>query len=154
MTGRVESPIEHLERLSMPEPNSGCTLWLGKVDARHGYGLVIHRRTHYRAHRFAYESYVGPIDTGLVIDHLCRNRTCINPSHMEPVSIATNTMRGSGPSAMNAQRTTCVNGHAFDEANTRVSSRGTSTRRTCRACARQAFHQGKARRLGVPGAGR
>ncbi len=87
-----------------------------------------------RAHRFAYELLVGPIPDGLVIDHLCRVRHCVNPAHMEPVTRWENTLRGGSFSAVAARQTHCVNGHPFDEENTHVDRRGF---RRCRACNRE-----------------
>lgn len=67
-----------------------------------------------KAHRFAYEALVGPIPKGLEIDHLCFVRNCVNPGHMEPVTSAVNTLRSTGPTAANAAKDQCVNGHPFD----------------------------------------
>src|SRR5690242_12219501 len=63
------------------------------------------------AHRFAYELVNGPIPKGLVIDHLCRNRRCLNPAHMEAVTGIENVLRGASPWARNAQKTLCKRGH-------------------------------------------
>jgi hypothetical protein len=76
------------------------------------------------------ELFVGPIPEGLVIDHLCRNRGCINPTHMEPVTNAENVLRGEGPTAVNARKTHCKRGHPFDDVNTYVYAKG----RACRMC--------------------
>ncbi len=77
---------------------SGCIEWTGVMD-RHGYGtLDMPDRTKKLAHRLAYELQVGPIPDGLVIDHLCRNRRCVNVAHMEPVTRAENSLRGESPS--------------------------------------------------------
>lgn len=76
------------------DPDTGCWEWAG---ARHeaGYGIVgTNRDGTFRAHRIAYEHHVGPIPDGLQLDHLCRNRGCINPEHVEPVTNAQNTRRG------------------------------------------------------------
>lgn len=81
---------DRLERWSIPEPNSGCVLWLGALTWD-GYGYIGLRDAagkayNVRAHRAAYELRVGPIRDGLVIDHLCRVRCCINPDHLEVVT--------------------------------------------------------------------
>jgi hypothetical protein len=86
-----------------------------------------------QAHRFAWELLRGAIPDGLTLDHLCRNRRCVNPDHLEPVTAVENTMRGQAPHAINARKTHCLRGHAFDEENTYVRSDGA---RICRACVR------------------
>lgn len=91
------------------------------------------------SHRIAYELEVGPIPDGLVIDHLCRNRACCNPRHMEPVVPKVNTMRGIGRSALNAQKTECPAGHSLSGDNLLVSS-GRRLCRTCRAEKRRAAY--------------
>lgn len=81
------------ERLAQyEEDENGCWIWWGKPDAG-GYGrLSINHRDAY-AHRASYEHHVGPIPDGLTIDHLCRNRKCINPAHLEPVTLSENSRR-------------------------------------------------------------
>jgi hypothetical protein len=85
------------------------------------------------AHRFMYESLVGPIPDGMTLDHLCRRPACCNPTHLEVVTMKENLLRGEGVGALNARKTKCCRGHPFDEVNTRVSASGA---RVCRACAR------------------
>jgi hypothetical protein len=87
-------------------------------------------------HRMAYELLVGPIPAGLQIDHLCRNKACWNPEHLEPVDGHTNTLRHW------ATVTHCRHGHEFDEANTRYYQ----GRRHCRACARRHQRDAQQRR--------
>lgn len=86
------------------------------------------------AHRWAYENLVGPIPNGLQLDHLCRNRGCVNPEHLEPVTVRENLRRGEGWSGRNARKTHCPKGHEYDEANTHRDSLG---RRKCRRCDRE-----------------
>lgn len=109
---------------------SGCLLWAAAASGR-GYGRFGHGGRQVQAHRFAYTALVGPIGDGLVMDHLCRNRACVRPDHLEPVTNRENLLRGEGPSAVAAARTHCVHGHPFDEANTWLDKKG---KRRCRSC--------------------
>ena len=85
------------------------------------------------AHRAFYEHHIGPIAHGLTIDHLCRNRRCVNPIHLEPVTRGENVLRGETIPAANVAKTHCPRGHEYNEANTRVTPQGT---RACRTCSR------------------
>lgn len=112
--------LEKVER----EPG-GCHVWTAYVRPS-GYGMFgIGRRVHY-AHRVAYELFVGPIPEGLQIDHLCRNRRCVNPMHLEPVTHRENGRRGKW-----SRKTHCVHGHAYTPDNTYYSADGS---RRCRIC--------------------
>lgn len=88
------------------------------------------------AHRWSYEALVGPIPDGLQLDHLCRNRGCVNPDHLEPVTSRENTLRGESLWAINAQKTHCPQGHEYTPENTYYGGR-TGNSRYCRECNRQ-----------------
>lgn len=85
------------------------------------------------AHRVSHEMFEGEIPAGLTIDHLCRNRGCVNPAHLEAVTIGENVLRGTAPAALHAKKTHCPAGHPYDEANTYRARNG---QRVCRACGR------------------
>ena len=112
-----------------------CWEWTGAKTGK-GYGnfTITPHSLWACAHRVAYEVLVGPIPDGLFIDHLCRNRACVNPSHMEPVTNKVNILRGESPWAQRARMTHCANGHEFTPDNTRIRPNGT---RSCRACTRE-----------------
>jgi hypothetical protein len=110
----------------------GCWNWNGNVGSN-GYGRIRREKRELLAHRVAYEFHVGDIPEGLQIDHLCRNRVCVNPDHLEPVSPRENVLRGEGITALNARKTHCKHGHPFSESNTHITSEGDRECRTCRA---------------------
>ncbi len=126
-------PIEiRLAERTMPEPNSGCHLFLGCLD-KYGYGLIVVSGRQQRAHRVAYVLACGPTPEHLpTLDHLCRVRACINPSHLEPVTRGENVMRGVGFAPLNARKTTCPQGHPYDDTNT-IRKRNRNGRQ-CRQC--------------------
>lgn len=102
-----------------------CWPWLASLDNK-GYGKISVNNKQVGAYRAAYESFVGPVPQGLELDHLCRNRRCINPSHLEPVTHQENCRRGFG------SVTHCWRGHPFDDANTYLYG----GKRCCKACNR------------------
>lgn len=111
----------------------GCLEWVGqRGEVGYGRFYAVGKRW-VLAHRWAYERWVGPIPDGLVIDHLCRNTACVEPSHLEPVTTWENVvMRGIGPSALNARKTHCLHGHEFTAENTYRHHNGGRQCRTCR----------------------
>jgi hypothetical protein len=114
-------------------PN-GCWLWLGAPNGS-GYGQFFVRRKHLTAHRVAFllARKVHEIPDDLVLDHLCRNKLCVNPDHLEMVTERENIVaRGIGPTAKNAAKTHCPMGHEYTSENTRL-RRG---KRECRECVR------------------
>lgn len=102
-----------------------CWPWEGAKNAK-GYGRVYVAGRRWYAHRMTYTAFVGPIPVGLELDHLCRNPSCVNPDHLEPVTHAENGARG-----IKATKPRCVSGHRFSFENTHWRRDG---RRRCRAC--------------------
>jgi hypothetical protein len=121
------------DRLSIAG-SSECWEWKGRLNNA-GYGMVWRRKGErprtVLVHRFVYELVRGPIPSDRQIDHLCRNRACGNPQHMELVTSRENTLRGEGPTAQNARKTHCIHGHEFTPENTIWEKKG----RKCRMCA-------------------
>lgn len=110
----------------------GCWEWIGFRTAD-GYGRVLGRG----AHRYSYELAHGVIPDGLQVDHLCRNRSCVNPDHLEAVSPRTNVLRSpTAVASVNARKTHCPQGHKYDINNTRLTSDGWRRCKTCEKAAR------------------
>lgn len=113
-----------------------CMIWAGSTD-RNGYPQRKWMHVNYMIHRLMYENFVAPIRPGMTLDHTCKVTTCINPDHLEQVTLSENVRRGVSPSSIHREQTHCVNGHEFTEENTQwYKSRGRQARK-CRTCSRK-----------------
>lgn len=109
-------------------PETGCWELGLAVEATNGYSQLTIGNKIYKGHRVSYEAFVGPIPEGLELDHLCRNRACVNPEHLEPVTAKVNTNRSP---FCRARITHCPRGHEYSPENTYVTPRN---QRQCRIC--------------------
>jgi hypothetical protein len=123
----------------MSQPFSDCWLWNGAQIE--GYGIIRHypSKKAFRVHRLIWQTLRGPIPKGLELDHLCRNTLCVRPDHLEAVTHRVNLLRGKSPSALNAKKINCPNGHPYDGKD--------GLRRYCKTCRRnwhrKYFHKNK-----------
>jgi len=126
------------------EKRGTCWIWTKKIG-RDGYGRFYLGRRWLMAHRFAWELLIGPIPEGLEPDHLCHtrdlscpggptciHRRCVNPDHLEAVTHREN-MRRTPYIAAKVAQVECINGHSYDDHNTRIDTRGCRRCRTCHA---------------------
>lgn len=110
----------------------GCVLWTASTVSS-GYGQFWHERKKWLVHRLAYTWAKGEIPPNLTVDHLCKQRLCVNPAHMEIVTRGENAARGGGGAAIAAikrAQTHCKHGHEFTPDNTKT----WNGKRQCRAC--------------------
>jgi hypothetical protein len=120
-----------------------CWEWTGGRSSE-GYGnFRSATRPNHLVHRWAYERWVGPIPDGLHLDHLCRNPPCVNPRHLEAVTVQVNIVRGISLAAVNSRKTHCKRGHELTPDNTRLTRKGG---RECLMCKRT-----KDQRMGAAG---
>lgn len=150
ITGRHDLPaIERLMIQVVVNPESKCWVWQGgttKPPPR-GYGRLRVDGEKVVAHRFSFESFVRPIPQGLTVDHWCRNRLCVNPFHLRPVTMPENNLIGASFAAANAALITCKKGHQFNFEFFTVRGKR-NFRRFCYVCRKRqqaAYRQGATR---------
>lgn len=139
--------IDQIDSLTPEE--KGCYQWTDALCAT-GYGVIWvggRKRTEL-AHRISYRIAKGEIPDGMHVDHLCRNRGCVNPEHLELVSLGENILRGRSLQAQNKAKTHCMHGHEFSVENTIPKARPCGGRR-CRRCEKIARDKKKARLMSV-----
>nr|WP_240964350.1 HNH endonuclease signature motif containing protein [Streptomyces sp. C1-2] len=146
----IEFSPDQIVRLFWVKANratrTGCWEWTGKT-LPNGYGQITIAKRHIYSHRVSYEIHKGQIPDGLHIDHLCRNRACCNPAHLEAVTCRENVRRSPiALAAINAAKTHCARGHEFTEANTVIIASG----RNCRTCRRWHERRVAAKKRGLP----
>lgn len=118
-------------KVAVPEQPSCCWEW--EAVKTNGYGQFWLSGNQFQAHRVSYSWLIGSIPAEMCVDHLCRNRSCVNPDHLRLVSNAVNVLAGFGHGAINRNKTHCPRGHEYTPENTRVSAEG---HRFCRTCSR------------------
>jgi hypothetical protein len=131
-----EKELTRFMKKVAPDPETNCWVWTASIGS-HGYGQIMMVRNDKKApqlaHRMAYEHFVGPIPAGKSLDHLCRNRACCNPKHLDPVTHEENCLRGIAGDWQKV-KTHCPHGHEYTPENTRVFKTKNGTGRRCITC--------------------
>ncbi len=123
-------------------PDTNCWEWTHGYINKDGYGLFYNGRSMVFAHRWNYQETNGPLPDGMECDHLCKNRKCVNPEHLEPVTHIENVRRGD-ISWWNKQKTHCPQNHPYSGDNLYVFGK----RRHCRQCRRDTVRRSRLKRL-------
>lgn len=130
---------------------NGCWEWTAAKSKGHGRFWDSQAGRIVQAHRFSYETLIGPIPQRKDLDHLCRNKPCVNPLHLEPVTRRVNCQRGDSgvpTGVLQRAKTHCPKGHPYNEENTYIRPKDPYKRRCCRACNREAVRRYKERKNG------
>lgn len=134
------------ERIDKKVQQDGdCWRWTAARDTT-GYGRIVYERKLWPAHRLVYTLLVGEVPRGLVLDHLCRNRWCVNPYHLDPVTDAVNFSRAPDPNRRKKEQSHCKNGHPFEGRNLIMRRNGC---RDCRACGLEQARRYQAKKKAV-----
>lgn len=140
-------PIESLserfwEKVDRSGGSKACWVWLAaiKPDGYAAFWVSAARKTR-SAHLVLYEATHGAVPSGLTLDHLCRNRACVNPAHLEVVTRGENVLRGIGPTAVNARKTHCPKNHPLQGENLYVDGNGKRSCLICRAATARAWFE-------------
>lgn len=134
---RTRPPLDRF--MEKVDRTGDCWIWTASLDAS-GYGKFMSKSRNVggrtiHAHRWSYEHFVGPIPPGLTLDHLCRNKSCVNPAHLEPCTIGENTRRS--PTTLpgsNVRKTHCPQGHPYAGDNLIINVRRGRPNRRCATC--------------------
>jgi len=118
--------------LSKIKKVNNCWIWQDKSINTSGYAQIKIQKKQVLVHRLSYELFNGKLEKNLVIDHLCRNKLCINPDHLELVTRKENILRGFGPTAINSRKIACKKGHSLTGYNLIIRKTGNRECRTCK----------------------
>lgn len=138
--GKRRAPVDRFaEKVALTD--SGCLEWIAGLNGS-GYGTFnALPGMSVMAHRWSYEHHCGPIPDGLILDHLCRNRACVNPDHLEPVTTQENLLRAVGMGQANTAKENCPAGHPYSGDNLYIPP--SRANRMCRTCRRDQKRRAK-----------